>query len=436
MVKATKKSSGKEPPNPEAAERKRLKNLGFSRNLLSQTPAKPYSTLNPSKTVVKHHGKDIIKKSQRKNRFLFSFPGLISPLTSGKIGELKDLGTKNPILYLDFPQEIILIIDKFSSQFGTIVYPKNRYLTLQFSKGGKNVMCEDYFDNMIVFSEAWWIGTKDENPEEVRLEFPKELKEEKHVDHDFKGGAGAGPVEISGGIKLREEKRKPQSPTDSLEDDIDISDDSCPSPGITLKDGMEVTHRQEHLREDSKDSPGDDSDGSGPTDVDLSEIKGKKVIEEAEDAKTLKGIPNLKNIQSNKSNKIFDSLTDITDWQNLGWCFLIPAKDKQPSLSVCRSEKESESKQGPLVQATIASLFQKVDTKRSTYQTEKKTNCCLLKKQDAQRAERILNQAKALLLSSLVQLSTTLQKKILGCRMFTFHVEYESIEDSSSESEV
>lgn len=33
--------------------------------------------------------------------------------------------------------------------FGTIVYPKNRYLTLQFSKSGKNVICEDYFDNMV-----------------------------------------------------------------------------------------------------------------------------------------------------------------------------------------------------------------------------------------------------------------------------------------------
>lgn len=33
--------------------------------------------------------------------------------------------------------------------FGTILYPKNRYLTLQFSRGGKNVMCEDYFDNMV-----------------------------------------------------------------------------------------------------------------------------------------------------------------------------------------------------------------------------------------------------------------------------------------------
>ena len=33
--------------------------------------------------------------------------------------------------------------------FGTIVYPRNRYLSLLFSRGGKNVMCEDYFDNMV-----------------------------------------------------------------------------------------------------------------------------------------------------------------------------------------------------------------------------------------------------------------------------------------------
>lgn len=39
--------------------------------------------------------------------------------------------------------------------FGTIVYPKNRYLTLQFSKGGKNVTCDDYFENMVgIFSCA------------------------------------------------------------------------------------------------------------------------------------------------------------------------------------------------------------------------------------------------------------------------------------------
>jgi len=34
---------------------------------------------------------------------------------------------------------------------GIIVYPRNRYLTLQFSRSGKNVMCEDYFDHMVSF---------------------------------------------------------------------------------------------------------------------------------------------------------------------------------------------------------------------------------------------------------------------------------------------
>lgn len=90
--------------NPVIAERKRLKKLAFTNNILSETQAKPSVLLNPSKIVLKHHGKDIVKKSQRKNRFLFSFPGLVAPFTGGKIGELKDLGTKNPILYLDFPQ--------------------------------------------------------------------------------------------------------------------------------------------------------------------------------------------------------------------------------------------------------------------------------------------------------------------------------------------
>lgn len=49
---------------------------------------------------------------------------------------------------------IVLIAILFAFQgrmklFGTIMYPKNRYLTLQFSKGGKNVTCEDCFDNMV-----------------------------------------------------------------------------------------------------------------------------------------------------------------------------------------------------------------------------------------------------------------------------------------------
>lgn len=33
--------------------------------------------------------------------------------------------------------------------FGTVVYPKNKYLTLQFSKSSKGVLCEDSFENMV-----------------------------------------------------------------------------------------------------------------------------------------------------------------------------------------------------------------------------------------------------------------------------------------------
>lgn len=91
--------------NPDMVEKKRLKKLAISKQMLSENPSRVRtSALSPSKTVIKHHGKDILRKSQRKNRFLFSFPGLLAPVSGGKIGELKDLGTKNPILYLDFPQ--------------------------------------------------------------------------------------------------------------------------------------------------------------------------------------------------------------------------------------------------------------------------------------------------------------------------------------------
>lgn len=69
-----------------------------------------------------------------------------------------------------------------------------------------------------MFSESWWIGTKEENPEEARLDFPKELSQsqvryisqliicivsalvensflwfqaEQTTEFDFRGGAGA-----------------------------------------------------------------------------------------------------------------------------------------------------------------------------------------------------------------------------------------------------
>lgn len=104
----SKKKKTNLPANPEKSERNRLKSLAISSGILSVDPSGSESWLGPSRTVLKHDGRDIVKKSQRKNRFLFAFPGLIGPSGGGRIGQLKDLGTKNPILYLEFPQVLLM----------------------------------------------------------------------------------------------------------------------------------------------------------------------------------------------------------------------------------------------------------------------------------------------------------------------------------------
>lgn len=104
MVKAS-SSKSKKNEDDKNVERTRLKNLAIRKNIIAENPAKGFTPLSPTKQVIKHHGKDILRKSsQRKNRFLFSFPGLLAPIGAGKIGELKNLGTQNPVLYVDFPQ--------------------------------------------------------------------------------------------------------------------------------------------------------------------------------------------------------------------------------------------------------------------------------------------------------------------------------------------
>lgn len=106
MAKRKKESEDEEarPVDPETEEKRRLRSLAFSRKLLRRAPSLPSAPLEPSKAVVRLQGRDLVKRGQRKSRYLFSFPGLLAPLSSGRIGELADLGTKNPVLYLEFPQ--------------------------------------------------------------------------------------------------------------------------------------------------------------------------------------------------------------------------------------------------------------------------------------------------------------------------------------------
>lgn len=183
-------------------ENKRLRDLAFSRGLLSRTKSHAQHPSLPSKTILNSDGRDIVKKGHRKSKYLFAFPGLMAPVAGGKLGELTNLDSKNPVLYVDFPQGRLKL-------FGTIVYPKNKYLTLHFPRGAGNIVCEDCFESLVVFSIAWWIGTKEQNPDEVRIPLPKSFEQDKHADFDFT--AGAGQAKDFNTIKHQKEKAEADS---------------------------------------------------------------------------------------------------------------------------------------------------------------------------------------------------------------------------------
>lgn len=320
-----KSANAPHPADPEVEEQKRLKKLAFSNGMLSEAPQKAVArnALRPSKTVIKHDGKDIIRKSQRsRNRFLFSFPGLLAPLSGGKIGLLKDLDTKNPILYLDFPLGQMKL-------FGTIVYPKNRYLTLQFSRGGKSVMCDDNFDNMIVFSDAWWIGKKDENPEEARLEFPKELNVDKNIEHNFKGGAGAACDGKQGTNRTGMSVLEPESP--KLEEEDDISEDQS-----NIKDFIDMTPARHSARTAGKTF--NFADASSGDDLSVDDDKTSNEEEQMEE----------KLHADNEDAVIVDKSAN---------------KSTLGAKVVSNSTEPTHTHHGSLVQASISTMFKKVGEK-------------------------------------------------------------------------
>ncbi|KAL8130297.1 hypothetical protein V2J09_019452 [Rumex salicifolius] len=335
MAKGAKKVVNGE-SNPEFEERKRLKKLAHSKNLLTSAPANDFTPLAPSKTLVKHHGADILKKSQRKNRYLFSFCGLLAPITGGKIGELTNLGSKNPTLYLDFPQGRMKLC-------GTIVYPNNRYLTLQFSKGGKNVMCEDYFDTMmgsvpnvceIVFSDACWVGNKDENPQEKRLPFPVEIYENSGSDYDFQGGAGSTFVENKSYSKVKKK---------SAEDECAEAEMEAQSPA-----------REEDMKKPLDATP-----------VRHSERTAGKKFKFAIDASSPEDFPQ----DDSLDVEMKDSFCEVTPTQDGA----IEPQLPKSAVSGSINRKSSQNGNGRLVQATISTLLKKVNTKAKQSSSVQKT---------------------------------------------------------------
>ncbi|EEC81593.1 hypothetical protein OsI_25064 [Oryza sativa Indica Group] len=271
-------------------------------------------------------GREIVcRGGQRKSRFLFSFPGLLAPAAAasgGRVGELADLGTKNPLLYLDFPQGRMKLL-------GTHVYPKNKYLTLQMSRSTKGVVCEDVFESLIVFSEAWWIGTKEENPQELKLDFPKEFQNDGAVaDSDFKGGAGASCDEAVT-INKPPKETTTGSLSPKIESDIDSSEDS----DLKDEDNTQSTSQAPSVRQSARTagkalkyteiSSGDDS-SDNDDEIDVPEDMDEKVKS-----------PAVKNESQSEDIKPADS-----------------------------SAQPISAKKEPLVQATLSSMFKKAEEKK------------------------------------------------------------------------
>ncbi|KAL4855763.1 DNA-binding protein RHL1 [Chlorella vulgaris] len=165
---------------PDAIESRRLQDAAFDAGVLSRTRRLSSTVLPPTKLMLRADGKDITKKaSHRKGRYLLVFNFQLAPAAAGKLGTLTHLDSKNPIMYLDFPRGRYKL-------FGTLVFPRNKYLVLKM--GQKEVLCEDVLESMVVFSEGWWVGTAEENPEEKKLPEPDWLAQPAlHQKYDFSG---------------------------------------------------------------------------------------------------------------------------------------------------------------------------------------------------------------------------------------------------------
>ncbi|CAL4966240.1 unnamed protein product [Urochloa decumbens] len=320
------------PADAEADERRRRRSLAFSNGLLQRgDPPAPRAPLAPSAAVTRLQGRDIVRRGgQRKSRFLFSFPGLLAPAASGgRVGELADLGTKNPLLYLEFPQGRMKL-------FGTHVYPKNKYLTLQMTRSAKGVACEDVFESLIVFSQAWWIGTKEDNQEELKLEFPKEFQNNGvAADCDFKGGAG-GAVEEATASKAGKEIAEPRSP--NFESDGNASDDSDQKDANDAQTASATPSVRQSARNAGKalkkytDVPSEGDSSNSDNEVELPEDLDEKEMES----------PAVKDESQSEDIKPADS-----------------------------SARPLSSKKEPLVQATLSSMFKKAEEKKRSTRSPK-----------------------------------------------------------------
>ncbi|DBA03709.1 TPA: hypothetical protein N0F65_004126, partial [Lagenidium giganteum] len=232
-----------------------------------------YSTLPVSKAIQKCDGVDITKKNTaRKGKFLFAFPGVFGPVdqsaaassteasqalspnedgatpapasspttaaSAQRLGTLAQLDTLHPVLYLEFPGGRL-------KMEGEIIYPKNKYLTIQFSRSGKHVVCQDSFDKLVVFPKVYWIGTAESNPKEKPLPIPQDITVvptdiEAAKEQFFRGGGTYGSSAPQMSARKQHRRSTTSTPPTSArgsklsasDDDADTIDSATNTPEI------------------------------------------------------------------------------------------------------------------------------------------------------------------------------------------------------------
>lgn len=156
--------------------------------IATELPACAAHCVDAGEALLKRDGKDVHKRSAaRRGRYAMLFPCQLSVMKEGKIGEMREMHTQSPIVYLNFGELGRMKL------LGSIVRPKStRYFTLN-AKSRDRMNLEEWFDSVIVFPSWYWIGTEKENPEERALAMPKELGDlSGEPEADWESGIAAG----------------------------------------------------------------------------------------------------------------------------------------------------------------------------------------------------------------------------------------------------
>lgn len=191
-------------------EAQRLKALAYERGIITQkqkgsaaaSSASTASIIPVPSALRQYNNQDLHNKNQSRGnpRYLFILPGRFQ-LTeksstasntsnadagtttdmkaSSCIGSVSQMDTRNPVLYLSFPTGRLKLL-------GSIVYTSNtQIIAIQYNnrqnKKLKPLVCRGAYDHLFVFSDYYWIGTAEENPEERPLPLPTEIQQRESI---------------------------------------------------------------------------------------------------------------------------------------------------------------------------------------------------------------------------------------------------------------